>query len=82
MFANLRYIRCHRLSRGYKSDSKQYAQQSQFIEKNQQKKSIEVEFAKAKHGTFFQQSPQLRNPWTSDLFANKVAQSYLPKEVI
>lgn len=82
MFANLRYIRIHRLSRGYKSDSKHYAQQSQFVAKDQQVKSVEVDFAKAKHGTFFQQSHELRNPWTSDLFANKIAQFYLPKEVI
>lgn len=82
MFANPRYVRFHRLCRGYKSDSKHYAQQPQLIAKNQQTKSTEIDFAKAKHGTFFQQPHQLRNPWTSDIFANKLAQSYLPKEVI
>lgn len=82
MFVSLRYVRLHRLSRGYKSDSKHYAQQPQIIAKNQPStKNIEVDFAKAKHGAFFQQPHQLRNPWTSDLFANKVAQYYLPKEV-
>lgn len=81
MFVSLRNVRLHRLSRGYKSDSKHYAQQPQIIAKDQPTKNIEVDFAKAKHGTFFQQSHQLRNPWTSDIFANKVAQYYLPKEV-
>lgn len=84
MFANVRYVRLHRLSRGYKSDSKHYAQQSQLIKQSddQQGKSVDVNFARAKHGTFFQRSHQLRNPWTTDIFANKLAQAYLPKEVI
>lgn len=81
MFANVRYIRLHRFSRGYKSDTKNYAQQSQIIAKDQQGKSVEVDFARAKHGTFFQTPYELRNPWTTDIFANKLAQSYLPKEV-
>lgn len=81
MFTNLRYVRLNKICRGYKSDSKHYAQQ-QFNAKNQQTKSRELDFAKAKHGTFFQTPHQLRNPWTSDVFANKVAHSYLPKDVI
>lgn len=82
MLANLRYLRGRRLCRGYKSDSKHYAQQTQFVAKDPDTKTtVEFNFAKAKHGTFFQQSHQLRNPWTSDTFANKLAQFYLPKEV-
>ncbi len=81
MFPSLRHVRLQRLGRGYKSDSKHYAQQPQIIVKSQQAKNVEVDFAKAKHGTFFQQPYELRNPWTSDLFANKLAQAYLPKEV-
>lgn len=81
MIANLRYLRFHRLSRGYKSDSKHYAQQPQFVTKSQEAKGVEVNFSKAKHGTFFQQPYQLRNPWSTDAFANKLAQNYLPKEV-
>lgn len=81
MFANVRYIRLHQFSRGYKSDTKKYAQQSQIIAKDQQGKSVEVDFARAKHGTFFQTPYELRNPWTTDIFANKLAQSYLPKEI-
>ncbi|KAJ6648516.1 Acyl-CoA dehydrogenase family member 11 [Pseudolycoriella hygida] len=81
MFANVRRARCHNLCRRYKTDSKHYAQQPQLNAKNQESKVVEVDFAKAKHGTFFQQPPQFRNPWTSDTFATKLTQLYLPKEV-
>lgn len=81
MFTRTRYTSIHRLCRGYKSDSKHYAQQPQPIAKNQRTKIPEVDFKKAKHGTFFQQPFQLHNPWTTDVFANKLAQTYLPTEV-
>lgn len=81
MFAPRRYAKIHKLCRGYKSDSKHFAQQPQVIVKNQQTRNPENVFSKAKHGTFFQQPPELRNPWTTDKFANKLTQTYLPQEV-
>lgn len=85
MFTNTRCLhQIHRLCRSYRSDSKNYAQQPQIIAKTQPSKNRPewIEFAKPKHGTFFQQPPHLRNPWTTDVFANKLIQTYLPAEVI
>lgn len=40
-----------------------------------------IPFAKAAHGNFFQQPPELKNPWTHDSFANKVLALLAPPDV-
>lgn len=40
-----------------------------------------IPFSKANHGKFLQQPPELKNPWTHDIFANKILALLAPTDV-
>lgn len=40
-----------------------------------------IPFSKANHGKFLQQSPELKNPWTHDGFANRILTILAPPDV-
>ena len=79
---NISNYRFHQLRPSRSFSSVRETTQTNGIQKSRPKpKPSWIPFSKANHGSFYQDKPVLKNPWTSDKFANKILDILAPTEV-